>query len=352
MVAKQITNAVQRLSLKLHELDLEKLAISEYNRQYLKRYIDQYNFYMSIYSQLFSKAITRLNKPISESVFVDYGGGCGMLSYVAFELGFKEVIYNDIYPVSVADVKTICKALDIKIDQFIEGDIIAFAHQVNKENIKPDLICSFDVLEHIYDLEKWFQTIAKIHHNFSLIFMTNANALNPIIARRLKKLQIKAENEGLTKKKGWKEIDESTSFLALRKNIISSKFSELGGEEIELLSAKTRGLRKEDIEKVVKDYIETGKIAYRIGHPTNTCDPYTGNWTEHLIDLKQLKAMIIKNNLLFDISNSFYGYSKNKMLNLPKFLINQLIKILGKRHLFLSPTYTLEIQRNLVNWKT
>jgi hypothetical protein len=182
--------------------------------------------------------------------------------------------------------------------------------------------------------------------------MTNANALNPIIARRLKKLQIKAENEGLPKTKGWKEIDESTSFLALRKNIISSKFPELGGEEIELLSAKTRGLRKEDIEKVVKDYIETGKIAYRIGHPTNTCDPYTGNWTERLIDLKQLKAMIIKNNLLFDISNSFYGYSNNKMLNLPKFLINQLIKILGKRHLFLSPTYTLEIQKNLVNWKT
>lgn len=346
MATKQISNAIQRLSSKLHELDLEKLAISEYNRQYLKRYIDQYAFYMSIYSQLFSKAISHLKKPISESVFVDYGGGCGMLSFIAYEMGFKKIIYNDIYPVSVADVKMISIALEIKIGHFIEGDIDPFVQKVNKENIKPDLICSFDVLEHIYDLEKWFHTIAKIHHNFSLLFMTNANALNPIIARRLKKLQIKAENEGLTKTKGWKEIDESTSFLALRKNIISSKFPELHGEVIELLSAKTRGLRKEDIEKVIKDYIETGKIVYRIDHPTNTCDPYTGNWTEHLIDLKHLKDTVIKNNLLFDISNSYYGYSKNKMLNFPKFLINQLIKILGKRHLFLSPTYTLEIQKN------
>ena len=345
MAAEQISNAVHRLSSKLHELNLEKITISEYNRQYLKRYIDQYSFYMSIYSQLFSKAISRLNKPISESVFVDYGGGCGMLSYMAFEMGFKKVIYNDIYPVSVADVKMISNTLGIKIDHFIEGDIEAFVHQAKKENIKPDLICSFDVLEHIYDLEKWFHTIAKIEHNFSLLFMTNANASNPIIARRLKKLQIKAENEGLPKNKGWKEIDESTSFLALRKNIISSKFPELGAEEIGLLSVTTRGLRKEDIEKVVKDYIKTGEIGYRIDHPTNTCDPFTGNWTEHLIDLKHLKAMIIKNSLLFDISNSYYGYSKNKMLNLPKFLINQFIKMLGKRYLFLSPTYTIEIQK-------
>ena len=346
MATKQISNAIQRLSSKLHELDFEKLAISEYNRQYLQRYIDQYAFYMSIYSQLFSKAISHLKKPISESVFVDYGGGCGMLSFVAFEMGFKKVIYNDIYPVSVADVKTISKSLGIKIDKFIEGDIETFVHQVNKENIKPDLICSFDVLEHIYDLEKWFYRIAKIEHNFSLLFMTNANALNPIIARRLKKLQIKAENEGLTKTKGWKEIDESTSFLGLRKNIISSKFPELGAEEIGLLSARTRGLRKDDIEKVVNDYIKTRVIDYRIGHPTNTSDPHTGNWTEHLIDLKQLKGMIKKNNLLFDISNSYYGYSKNNMLNFSKFLINQLIKILGKRHLFLSPSYTIEIKKD------
>ncbi|MBT8384618.1 MAG: hypothetical protein KJO83_02785, partial [Bacteroidia bacterium] len=108
---------------------------------------------------------------------------------------------------------------------------------------------------------------------------------------------------------------------------------------------RTRGLRENDIEILVRDYLKTGQIFYEIHHPTNTCDPYTGNWTEHLIDLKQLKSIIIKKNLLFDVSNSYYGYSTNKIWNVPKFLINQLLKIVGKRHLFFSPTYTLEVQK-------
>lgn len=345
MTPTQISIALQGFSSKLQQLDLDNLAISEYNRQYLKKYLEDYSFYIFIYSQLLSKAIAKLEKPVSKSTFIDYGGGCGMLSYLASELGFNKVIYNDIYLVSVADVKIISKTLGIKIDHFIAGDVDEFVGKINEINAKPDLICSFDVLEHIYDLEKWFFAIAKIDHSFSLLFTTHANGANPLILRRLKKLQVKAENKGLTRTKGWKEIDSSTSFLVLRKEMIRSKFPELSNKEVELLSKRTRGLRENDIEILVRDYLKTGQIFYEIYHPTNTCDPYTGNWTEHLIDLKKLKSIIIKKRLLFDVSNSYYGYSKNKIWNVPKFLINQLLKIVGKRHLFFSPTYTLEVQK-------
>jgi hypothetical protein len=52
---------------------------------------------------------------------------------------------------------------------------------------------------------------------------------------------------------------------------------------------------KKDIEKCVDEFYLKGSISYHINHPTNTCDPYTGNWAEHLMDYKWLRQ-IIKNS--------------------------------------------------------
>lgn len=339
-----INEAIEKLFSKIQVLNPRNLNISEYNKNYLIKYIDNYSFYMSLYSQLLLKALLKLNKPISESSFIDYGGGCGMLSYLAKEIGFKTVVYTDIYKISVNDTQIISKSLDIAIDYYICGDTEEFINEINHFNIKPDLICSFDVLEHIYDLEFWIKTIANIKSEFSLLFMTSANSGNPFITNRLKKLHIQSEKNGCEKNCRWKNIYLNTSFLEERGNIIRNKFPDLKNDDINLLSLNSRGLKKDDIEKVVYDYIKTGKICYKIKHPTNTCDPYTGSWTEKLIDLKQLKILIKSNNLIVDITNSFYGYSNNKILNAPKYLLNQLIRVLGPKNLFFSPVYTLEIQ--------
>ena len=339
-----ITEAVDRLYSRIRVLNPQNLAISEYNRNYLVKYIDSYSFYMSFYAQLMLKALDKLEKPISESSFVDYGGGCGMLSYLAKEIGFQTVVYTDIYETSAIDAQAISKSLDIPVDYFFCGDIDEFMNKLNRNQIKPDLICSFDVLEHIYDLDSWIKSIAGINWRFSLLFMTNANSRNPFVQNRLKKLQKIAEHRGTEKRIGWKDIDLNTSYLEERKRIIRNKFPELGNNEIDLLATKSRGLRKSDIEKVMADYIKTGEFGYKIDHPTNTCDPYTGNWTERLIDLKQLKSTVRKHNLEVDIRNSFHVYSNNKLLNTPKYLLNLIIRILGPRNLLFSPTYTLEIQ--------
>ena len=342
---KQIEVAIKSLHSKLHKLEVKSLQISDYNKEYLKKYIHNYSFYMSLYSQLLHKSIKKLDKPISQSVFVDYGGGCGILSYLAKEVGFKSVIYNDIYEISVNDTKIISKEINIEIDSYIQGGVHEFTNEINLKNLKPDLICSFDVLEHIYNLKEYFNSISGINSQFSLLFMTSANAKNPYINYKLKKIQIRAEFHGLDKTIGWKESDLNSAFLEARKKIIKKKFSKLKDDEIEELSIKTRGLRKDDIEKVVKNYIHNNKIGYHIEHPTNTCDPYTGNWTENLINLTQLKKIVQKNNLKFDITNSFYSYSNNKILNFPKLVLNLMIRFLGPKHLFFSPTYTLEIQK-------
>jgi hypothetical protein len=341
-----VREAVERLYSKLQIINPQDLPVSEYNKIYITKYLENYSFYMSCYFQLLQKAIRKLNKPVSESVFIDYGGGCGILSFLAKESGFKTVVYNDINKASVADTKTFSKSLGIEIDQYICGDAGEFVSEINKLKIKPDLICSFDVIEHIYDLESWIKTIVNIDTGFSLLCMTSANPLNPFIVARLKKLHKISEFQGTEKNIRLNNKFLNTSSLEERTKIIRNKYPELKENAINMLSEKSRGLRIDDIEILVTCYIETGNITYKISHPTNTCDPYTGNWTEKLIDLKQLKLFIRNQNLKVDLSNSFYSYSKNKVLNIPKFILNQLIRISGPGNLFFSPSFTLEIQKN------
>ena len=339
-----ISNAIRSLSLRIKELDLQNLNISDNTREYLLKYMNNLPYFMSAFSQLLEKALRKINNPVSECVFIDYGGGCGILSWLTKITGFKTVIYNDLYERSVTDARILSKKLDITVDYFINGDAEDLVKQMEQLNIQPDLICSFDVLEHIYNLESWIKSIAKIQ-KFSLLFMTGANPENPVIVNKLEKLHMISEYQGGEKNIRHNDTYLNTSFLNQRAIIIRNLFPGLTNNEIELLSRNSRGLRIDDIEKMVHEFIKTGETGYTIDHQTNTCDPYTGSWTERLIDLERLKSFCVSNNLLVDITNSFYCYSNNKPLNAVKFLINQLIKISGTKRLFLSPAITLEIQK-------
>jgi hypothetical protein len=339
-----ISSATRSLHIKLNELNPHSINISDNTRDYLLKYKNNFPFFISAYYQLLQKAFKKINNSVSECVFVDYGGGCGILSLLAKLAGFKTVIYIDIYERSVKDAGIISNKLDIPVDYYITGDAENFVNEITRLNIQPDLICSFDVLEHIYDLESWIRTIARIR-KFSLLFMTGANPKNPVVVKRLNKLHIRAEYQGCNKNIRYNDTWLNTSFLKQREIIIRDKFPFLEDNEVAVLSKNSRGLRKDDIEKMVQEYIEKGETGYKIDHPTNTCDPYTGSWTERLIDLEQLKTLCEDNNLRADITGSFYNYSNKKVLNPVKFLVNQLIKVSGSGSLFLSPSITLEIQK-------
>jgi hypothetical protein len=344
---KEISIAIKKLFSRLQVLNLQNLEISDYNRIYLQKYINNYYYYMTSYSQLLQKAIDKLKKPVIESTFIDYGGGCGLLSLLAKETGFRTVVYNDIDKSTLHGAQIISKNLDIIIDDFICGDVGELIAEINHRKVIPDVICSFDVLEHIYDLELWIKTIAGINYEFSLLFMTSANSCNPFISNRLKKLHFKSEYLGFEKNIRNNNAFLSTSSFEERKNIIRNQFSELKPEDIEFVAKKTRGLNKSNIENITGEYIKTGEITYKIRHPTNTCDPYTGSWTERLIDLRELKILINSYNLDVTISNSLYGYNNNKTVNALKYLLNILIRLTGPKNLLLSPTYTLEISRTV-----
>lgn len=338
-IYKRVLTTIEKLS----KLDFSEIEISDYNEKYLREYYNNSSFYASLYAQLLYKAVGKLNKSVEESVFVDYGGGCGVLSYTAKELGFKTVIYNDIYDVSVQDTKEVATAISCQLDLFICGDIDEVLLQLKKHQVHPDVICSFDVLEHIYNLEEWFAKLKAIETPFSLCFMTSANGTNPHVRKRLQKIHHQAEFVGKEKSFGWKERDAYLPFLEIRKKMISEFDHSLEASVIDLLAAKTRGLKKEDIISFVKEYKENQQISRKLPYLTNTCDPYTGNWAEHVINLKALKKMLKDEETQVRFTNGKYGYTSNKILTLVKFMLNIVMRVLGKENLYFSHTYTLEL---------
>jgi 2-polyprenyl-3-methyl-5-hydroxy-6-metoxy-1,4-benzoquinol methylase len=342
----RIQTSASNLYNKLGSINLAESGLSPYNQKYLNNYLQEYTFYIRFYTQVLITTLRELKKPVEDSVFVDYGGGSGFFSFLAKDLGFKTVVYNDIYDVSVADTKILSKETGILIDHFVCGDIDVLADQINQSGLEVDLICSFEVIEHIYNLENWFRSAQKINGAVTLVFSSSANIKNPYIVQRLKKAQKKAELFGCEKVWGSKERDTIRPFLEIRKEIISELNPGLEANQVERLAKLTRGFNKEDIIKEVKEYLNSGKEIKPLAHPTNTCDPYTGNWSEHFINHKWLKDLVQHNG--FDnisIKPGLYTFSENKLVFLIKKILNFLIRGCGSFGLMFSPIYILKVRK-------
>lgn len=339
-----LIKAAEKLKSDISVLNRDNIHISDYSRGSFNHFADNSGYYLSLYNRLLNKAVRKLKKSVSDSTFIDYGGGCGFLSILAKTAGFGTVIYIDINPQSVHDSEQIARALDVRIDFRLLGDIEELLAEIRKTDLSPDLICSFDVIEHIYNLEAWISTAATIDGNFSLFFMTSANPENPLIARRLKKLHFRSENTGYEKNVRSPEGFLNTSFLQERKNILITKYPGLNDADLSLIAANTRGLIKERIEQIAEIYLKSGKLEYIAGRSTNTCDPYTGSWTERLLDLNELKTIAKGLNLKIRYSNTSYAYNNNWLANLIKWFLNILIYLSGN-NLFLSPCLIVEIDK-------
>lgn len=98
----------------------------------------------------------------------------------------------------------------------------------------------------------------------------------------------------------------------------------------EQLARATRGLIQEDIIKIVNRYLQDNEHPRPIEHPTNTCDPYTGNWVEHLMNPHYLVETLTMNGFdaqvlplyWHEASGTLVGKRGKKLLNLGIRLLN------------------------------
>mgnify|MGYP003337637528 CR=1 FL=1 len=177
-----------------------------------------------------------------------------------------------------------------------------------------------------------------------MVHTTASNAANPFIVRRLKKLQQMDELEGSQPKSGNLTFAEShESFLTIRKKIIQSVSGEMDEEEINVLAKRTRGMIERDIILSVENYLQGGNLPPEPTHPTNTCHPITGSWTEKLVSVDEYH-FIFKNyyNQLI-IQPGFY----NEFSPSIKVVIYKIVnRILNKKVLTFSPFIFLTAKGN------
>jgi hypothetical protein len=345
-----IKKASISLRKKIIELPISSLGISAYNQQYLRNKIKEIDSILDIYTRILFLSVKDTHLPLSNFVLVDYGGGSGIFSLLAKEAGVGTVIYSDIYDVSCSDIQKVSKHTQIPINHIVCGDVNALIDFIQIQSVIVNAITSFDVIEHIYDIESHFNKLASFQKcPFRIVYGSGANIENLWKVRTIAKGQIIDEYVNKEISIGHKEYDSLQSFLEIRKNIISCHAPDLEMSTVEQLSRKTRGLIQKDIEKYTDEFLSTGKMSYHINHATNTCDPLTGNWSEHLINLHRLKKMVEHSGYSVTLIPGYYYPNGSFFKKCIKYFLNGPIWLLRRKGMFLAPYYILIAKTDLNN---
>src|SRR5690606_7509840 len=123
--------------------------------------------------------------------------------------------------------------------------------------------------------------------------------------------------------------------------MIATYAPELSAEQVEQLALATRGLMRPDIDKNVDEFRQRGAISYHMAHPTNTCDPNTGNWSEHLMEFQWLEEVLHKAGFSVQFLPGLYythGSLPKKLVKVP---LNIMLSIFGRKGMFFAPYYVV-----------
>jgi len=345
LTVKMVNEAAGRLHYKLKKIDLESLNISDYNKRYFGSLLRNLRSNLQKYAYILAWSITKIDIPLNKLVFLDYGGGSGMLSLLAKECKVGTVIYNDIYDVSARDAELIGKAIGDQADYYIPGDINDVIDFLKEKSVKCNAIANYDVIEHIYDIEEFLKKIPMISdNNLRVFFSSGANPYNPVIKRKLIKNHYRCELSDREQKFGSKKRDPLEAYSKIRRKLIKDLNPDLSEDQVDYLVTATKGLIEHDIKKAVNEFSTSGTVTLKQKYPqypSNTCDPYTGNWAEHLMDIYRLRNVLQSQNFQADIWRGYYGDSNTLLKCLAARSLNLLIKNLGRRGMALSPFFTL-----------
>ena len=340
---EKIIAAEKQLYDKLINLDPKSLNICKNNQRKLLLKISDLKKVLRLYGNLLYLSLNNRQISLEESVLVDYGGGTGLISFLGAEMGIGTIVYIDIWEISCMDARTLSDTLGLSLDHIVCGDVEELVSYLDNNSISIDALTSYDVLEHIYDVESHFKKLSSLSNSkFRLVYASGANTAFPVYVRSVRKQQIRREFGNRAKERGGKESDHPQGYLGLRKNLISEYATELDLKAVEQLAHSTRGLIRQDIEKCVDEFRLHGKITYHIDHPTNTCHPYTGDWCEHLIDFEWLKYVIENAGFSAEIKPGRYTTGGSLLRKSAKAMLNGIIPFLGSCGMMVAPYYVVQ----------
>lgn len=293
---------------RLDSLREKDISFNGYPREYLFYLLKYKAHYVSIYQRIIEVILKKTDSAITDIVFVDYGTGNGLLAMFARLLPFHKVIAIDVDKDFVAAARRTADMISITGIEFINGG----EEVLTKLNLqeKTFVLAATDVIEHIYDLDFFFKQLAQISSLSVFVFTTASNPENPRIVNSLMKLQRREELIGGDSSDRALFGYEHKSFLELREDIISNIRPSLDKKMVNQLAKLSRGLRKDAIEKMLLAYENNGELPGELAHPTNTCHPETGSWSERLVELDEYENYYKANGFKFEIVNGFYDSKK------------------------------------------
>jgi hypothetical protein len=343
-------DAAMRLRGKLSNLDANSLNLSTYMLNYFKEILRLLPYRLSLDVYILTWVLSKNNKNLGNVCLLEYGGGAGTMSLLAKEMGIGTVIYNDIYDVSCKDATELGRTLGIPASHYVQGDLEQVIEFVHTELIGCEHVVSYDVIEHIYDIEAFFSRLPNITEGkLSLMMSSGANNSNLRIRRNLMRHHRKVEScerdAGLEKGR-----DCEKPYLAARREIIMEYLNKQGvfldPEDVDELSARTRGHMKGDIENIVSKFAASREHPSPPMHPTNTCDPYTGNWAEHLFDPFILVPVLERQQMNVRILPGYeYAISGTGIKGVLKTTANIAINHGGNFGMRLAPFYSIYAHR-------
>jgi len=315
---------------KLRSLDVQSLSMAPYCKRYLNHLLQHSKYYLTIYAEVLEKVKQASNIPLIDMCLLDYGAGNGLLGSFAKFCGFGKVMINEIDVSFLTSSEILSKALVIDIHQFILGDLDVIKQHPLSQKI--DALVATDLIEHIYNLDEFVTTIESINPNMISVFTTGSNPKNYFKARQLMKLQLRDEMVG-------GNADDSLlfghethdSYLKIRENIIRNIAPELEETTFLTLAKLTRGNNRNDIVNAVKNYQSNHELPQLINHPTNTCHPETGSWTERLMPISTYKSIFKKHQFCLQVSVGFYNQYQSGIKGICLQVLNKILWIFGFR---------------------
>ncbi len=325
--AEHIINFSELLST----LNTNNLALGEYQLDYLKHLLFHKKYFLSIYAQVLNEVLNNTAKQKEDILLVDYGAGNGLLGLFAKHCGFGKIIQVDTSAGCTESQRILAKQLNIAIDDHLNGDYEMLSRYILGA---PDALVATDVIEHIYDLNDFFSTLQRVNKNMVIVFTTASNDRNWWKKKILMRIQRKDEWEGY---EGQNSNASLLPFREVRKRMIMEQLPNISSAHLNQLITHTRGLRYDDIIKACMAYRDKNIFPGLIEHPTNTCDPASGSWTERFLSFGEYKNLFNSNGYTLFISDGYYNQYQSGFKGKVLCLANILIKSLGKAGSRISP---------------
>ncbi len=315
---------------------VEQAVVSNdaYPQSYFKELMQHRMYYLNIYAFTLQKLFEAINKPATEVVLLDFGCGNGLLALFAKHCGVKEVHASDVNGSFVLAAQQLSKLISIEIDGWVIGDENTLSKHFAAKQL--DAVIGTDVIEHVYDIGAMALVFKNLNGKIALTFTTASVAENPFKSNALKKLQLRDELEYSNALHSGGEYS-GRAFLDVRGYLIAERFPQLDHKEVGALARDTRGLKKDDIYKAVEKYINENSKPEPPIHPTNTCDPITGSWTERLLTKDEYLWMFRTHGFRLKFYNGFYNEWQNGIKCAASKMLNLVIEHSGKLGEKISP---------------